>query len=388
MASGPLVSNVYAPSTFSLTLPTTVPAVADSKTFHLFPKLSPEVRNMIWGHAVFSPNILEVTMQFHDCHKLFGCHGCCSNGNLSEYLIAITFSTDHKPCTLLAVSKEARAAAMRHETEWLVTTGRLEFIKYNPNISTIYITNFRELLSEVGFDDDHPKKLVNWLCPLSFSGKGVQRLAVDNRHVFHPLPDVKGAWHELVWVSLLRRMFPDLSNILVVTDPTNTGYAFSNDYLAIHDPHDEDMYELQDNDAEWDVENPSDGSDSSLASSQSNFFDEEELNPRIFVGDYLTNMWHEDVDAIQGWCVNFLANVMETLGEVEPRYTGREYRVHHCEGRDERGRLILRLDAHVDPEVEERVAFPTDIVLVEDYEDMDAPDWDDDDEDEVEDDED
>ncbi|KAK0123364.1 hypothetical protein ONS96_010356 [Cadophora gregata f. sp. sojae] len=143
---------------------------------------------------------------------------------------------------------------------------------------------------------------------------------------------------------------------MIGTDPINTGYALHNDYLASHDPDDKEIH------IKYESEN-----------SQSIFFDEEQLSPRIFVGDYSASMWHEDVDAIQDWTVNFLANVMETLGELEPRYEGRKYRIHHCEGRDERGQLNLRQDAHLDADVEERTTFRNTRVCVEDYEDND---WD------------
>ncbi|KAH9221972.1 hypothetical protein DL95DRAFT_510056 [Leptodontidium sp. 2 PMI_412] len=208
-ASGALVSNIGNSVSSPLDLPTSNLDNADS-TFHPFPKLPLELRNLIWGYAIY-------------------------------------FTTNEPPCALLSVTKKARHIATNIVWAWLPTNRDEAHIQYDPDVTTLYITNFRELLDSVEFDDTHPEELVDWFCPSAFSGENIGQLAVDICHIYYPIRHhPRGVWHELVWVSLLRKMFPQLTTIMIVTDPKNTGLVFNDAYLAIHKGGDEYLCETED----------------------------------------------------------------------------------------------------------------------------------------------
>ncbi|KAG4441767.1 hypothetical protein IFR05_002758 [Cadophora sp. M221] len=352
-ASGALVSNsgISAPSPLDRLTPNLDNA---NSTFHPFPRLPLELRNMIWLYDIFYPDILKVRVHRYRCNDPSGDHDC----DCQQPLLGIYFTTEAPPCALLSATNEAWKIARNYVWARLQTDVPRSYIQYNPDVTTVYITNLQELLDSVAFDDAHPDELVDWICPSTLMGDDIVHLAIDLRQIYYTIRDhPQGVWHELVWGSLLRKMFSELETIEIVTDPKNTGFVFSDACLTIHEGDDEDTYETED-------EDENDAPYSNQASLISSFFDEEELNPRIFGGNYLLDGWHENVDAIQSLATDFMHNVTEAVYELEPK----DYRcisVRHFEGRDKDGELILK---YVGGSVkEERSPFESCRIFAKDY---------------------
>lgn len=278
----------------------TIDTTAAPTTFPKFRKMPPELRDMIWGHATNIPDSLKVTMK--DClcsHPKADQEDQECKHDCNKYFLLFDPHKDSKyeRSAILQVSRESRAAALRHLTGSIPTSLTHAPILFNPYMTSFRIQNMLDLLSRVEFDDVDPKKLASWICPRSYAGEGIMYLAIHAKDMVDPIPgSLHGSWFRSVWISLLRQMFPDLQAIFVTVDVRGLwkfGHYFHDDNLPAESGH---KKEEEDTRAEED--------------------DEFHLPPRIFKGSNCPVDCHQNMDRYEGLIADFVDRLSDDLVQL------------------------------------------------------------------------
>lgn len=128
--------------------------------------------------------------------------------------------------TGIQACKDAQAMAKAILPNTLPSVANGVEIRFDTDVTTIHIDNMDDV-TKMAWDvykkinwprDEHFR--LTWLCPKSYLGQGIHKLAVSDRSLMHGAAPCGDWWTDSrhAWVHTLRHMFKDLETIICLVN--------------------------------------------------------------------------------------------------------------------------------------------------------------------------